>query len=90
MSNFLAQAHLANLNDQELLDFLGFCYEEVKTLEERLKNDPEIMELEQQLKDLKNEKYADNIKSYKVQLRAARALVKAKGLRFELPEGLNE
>ena len=86
----IEQAHLVNLDDDQLLDYLGFCYEEIKNLEEKLKNDPQILEMEQELKDLKNERYNDSIKGYKAQLRASRALAKAKGLKFKIPKELND
>lgn len=86
----IEQAHLVNLDDDQLLDYLGFCYEEIKNLEEKLKNDPQILEMEQELKDLKNERYNDTIKGYKAQLRASRALAKAKGLKFKIPKELND
>lgn len=82
----LQQARLLDFNDHELLEFLGYCYEEIKNLEERMKNDEEILALEQQLKDLKSARYGDNIREHKAMLRAARALAQAKGLAFNPPE----
>lgn len=86
--SILNQTHIMDLNDRELLEFLGYCYEEIKNLEEQMKNDDEILELEAKLKNLKNDKYADRIRGHKAMLRAARALAHAKGLAFNPPEKL--
>jgi hypothetical protein len=84
-NDLIAQTHLVDLSDNELLDFLGFCYEEIKNLDERMKADPEIIRIEEQLKELKTERYTDSIKALKGQLKAARHLARVKGLKFQIP-----
>lgn len=80
------QAHIVDLEDEALLSFIGALWENCKALDEQMKADPEVERMEAELKEYKAENYTDAIKAYKAQLRAARILAKARGLRFDFPE----
>jgi hypothetical protein len=80
------ERQLIHLTDEELVDRVGFLWENVKRLEEAMKGDSEILALEDQIKQIKHERYLDERKAYKSQLKAARMLAQAKGIEFKLPE----
>lgn len=86
MSKVIQEAHLVDLTDQQLIELIGSLWENVKQIDERMKNDTEIEELQARLKELKGIKYLDEQKRYKARLRAARALAKAKNLSIPVPE----
>jgi len=90
MSNFNSAAalerQLIHLTDEELVDTIGVLWESVKRLEEAMKSDGEIQALEEQIKEIKHDRYLDNRKAYKSKLKAARHLAQAKGIQFKLPE----
>lgn len=80
------QAHIVGLDDEALLKFVGALYENAKALDEQMKADPEVERLEAELREYKATNYTDAIRTYKAQLKAARVLAKARGLRFVFPE----
>ena len=80
------ERQLIHLSDEELVDRIGTLWENVKRLEEQMRDDADIQELEEQIKEIKHERYLDNRKTYKAQLKAARYLASARGLQFKLPE----
>jgi len=80
--NPIEQAHFVDMNDKDLLELLGFLYEEAKNIEERMKSNEHIERLEGELKTYKNEKYLDHQKALKTKLRSVRAVAQAKGLTF--------
>jgi hypothetical protein len=90
MSNFNSAAaverQLIHMSDEELVDFIGKTWENIKRLEESAKADGEIQALEDQIKELKHDRYLDARKSYRAKLKAARHLAQAKGIQFNLPE----
>jgi hypothetical protein len=90
MSNFNSAAalerQLIHMSDQELIDFVGSTWENIKRLEESMAADGEIQELEERIKELKHDRYLDARKAYKARLKAARHLAQAKGIQFNLPE----
>lgn len=79
------ERQLIDLTDDELVDRIGKTWETIKRLEEQMKSDQEILALEDQIKELKHERYLDSRKMYKAQLKAARMLAQAKGIEFTLP-----
>lgn len=81
----IAQAHLADLTDEQLLDLVGALWENVKRLDEQMRSDPRVERLENELKEVKAE-FTDDLKLLKAKLKAARMMAKAKGLAFEAPE----
>lgn len=86
MSKLMQEAHLVDLSDEQLVQLIGALWESIKTIEERMKSDTEIEDLQTRLKELKDVKYLDEQKRYKAKLRAARVLAKAKNLTITVPE----
>lgn len=84
----LAESNLVDLSDEELKEYLGYCWESNKTLEERKKNDPDLEQMRQTMKDYIKDNYTDSIKDYKGKLKAARALATARGIVWKAPEAL--
>lgn len=80
------QAHIVDLDDEALLSFVGALWENCKALDEQMKSDPEVERMEGELKVYKSENYTDAIKAFRAQLKAARGLAKARGLKFDFPE----
>lgn len=80
------QAHLVDMSDENLVAFIGAVWESIKRLDEAMKEDPEVERLENELKEYKATHYTDAIKTYKMQLKGARSLAKAKGLTLTIPE----
>lgn len=79
------ERQLIDLNDEELVDLIGNLWETIKQLEERMKSDGQIQALEDQIKELKHDRYLDSRKAFKATLKAARHLAQAKGIKFSLP-----
>ncbi len=75
-----------DLSDDALGDFLLNRYEHLKTLGENLKLDPDLEKKREELKQLADERYNIEIKSTKAELKAARAIAKARGIHFQLPK----
>lgn len=86
MSDIHRQAHLVDLKDDELKEFLGGTYHRLKNIEEEKKNDPEIQQMQERLNEYKRDNYDDAIKELKARLKAARALAKARGIKWNPPE----
>jgi len=80
--NPIQEIQFVDMEDKELLELLGFLYEEGKVLTEKMKADPHIQRLEEQLNEYKDEHYRDDMKLYKAKLKAVRAHAKARGLKF--------
>jgi len=80
------ERQLIHLTDEELVDTIGVLWESVKRLEENMKADGEIQALEEQIKEIKHDRYLDSRKAFKSKLKAARMLAQAKGIQFKLPE----
>lgn len=79
------ERQLIDLTDDELVAIIGSTWELIKRLEEAMSTDPAIQDLQDQITQLKHERYLDTRKSHKATLRAARALANAKGIQFSLP-----
>lgn len=86
MAKIIMEAHLVDLTDDQLVDLIGSLWETIKVIDERMRNDTEIEELQARLRDLKGTKYLDEQKRCKARLKAARTLAKAKGLSITVPE----
>lgn len=86
MKTTLLEANLIDLHDEALKEFLGHSFESLKRLEEAKKNDPDIAQMRQKLKDYVTDNYDDEIKRTKANLKAARSLAKARGIEWRLPE----
>lgn len=79
------QAKLANLSDPDLLNFMGYLWQSIKDIDEAMKDDPQIEEMAEELKNYKDETYLTQKSAMQGQLKAARILAKQKGLRFKAP-----
>lgn len=75
-----------DLDDIALCDFLLNRYEHLKSLDEKKKKDEELNQKKLELKELYDERYNIDIKACKAQLKAARAIAKARGIVFKLPK----
>lgn len=84
------QAKLAHLSDGDLLNFIGHLWQSIKDVDEAMKDDPQIEEMTEELKNYKDETYLTQKSAMQGQLKAARILAKQKGLRFKLPGEANE
>jgi len=73
--------------EEDLKNFLGFTYEELKNLDELKKNDETLKSLQEKLHEYCDLHYTGKQKALKAQLKAARAVAKARGIKFTLPEG---
>lgn len=81
------QCNLVSLSDEALKETLGYFHMSAHKLEEQHKNDPELAAMKQRVKDLEDERYKIAIKSYKANLKAARALAEARGITWHPPKG---
>jgi hypothetical protein len=79
------ERQLIDLTDEQLVDTIGVLWESIKQLEEKMKSDGQIQALEEQIKEIKHDRYLDSRKAYKARLKAARHLAQAKGIKFSLP-----
>jgi hypothetical protein len=86
MKSHLDEAHLVDLDDGQLKELLGHTYHAIKDREEEKKNDPQIAQMRDQLRDYIKDNFDDEIKSLKARMKAARALAKARGVHWKLPE----
>lgn len=82
----MEESRLVALTDEQLLELVGALWESVKRIDEAMKADLEIERLLTHLKEYKDDNYLDSKRSYMSKLKAARALAKVRGLRFNLPE----
>lgn len=85
--DFLDEANLVDLNDDELKELLGHTYHGLKNLDEQQKNDPEIERMKAALKTYVDDNFADRKKALKARLKAARALAAVRGVEWKLPRG---
>lgn len=85
MNTVFAQAALVDLHDEELKEYLGHIYESLKSLDEQKKNDPQIEKMREELKTYLDEHYNVESKRLKAQLKAARAVAKARGIKWKAP-----
>jgi len=83
------ERQLIELTDEQLCEIIGNTWESIKRLEEAMSNDPAIQELQDQITQLKHDRYLDTRKTLKAQLRAARTLAHARGIEFQLPGEYN-
>ncbi len=81
----IEEAQFVNMDDSALLNLIGALWENIKNIDERMKEDVYIQKIEEDLKEYKLQKYVDEQKAYKAKLKASRAMAKARGLKFELP-----
>lgn len=81
----LEESRLVSMTDQELLDTLGYLWEETKRIDEAMKADLEIQRLEATLKEYKDTNYLDEKRAYVGKLKAVRAHAKIRGLNFKTP-----
>lgn len=86
MKTIFIEASLVNLTDDALLELIGFCFEEGKRVEERMKADPHIQRVTEELAHYKKENYTEIKKAYRAKLKAARKLAEARNLHFKLPK----
>ncbi len=82
------QMEFNKLNDEELLNFLGYLHESVKNLEEGYKNDFIIAEWRAQIKEYSEERYSIPIKDFRKQLKGARYIAKLRGLKFNIDKDI--
>ena len=79
------QAKLADLTDEELLNLIGYLWQEIKDLDEAMKSDETLQEMVEEVKTYKDDTYLTRKGAYAGQLKAARTLAKQKRLHFKLP-----
>ena len=76
------EAAFVDMTDDALLELLGYLHEEVKNVDERMKADPHIQRVEEELKEFKDENYLDDKKACMQKLKAVRLMAKARNLKF--------
>lgn len=79
------EAQLVELTAEELKECLGATYHRIKNLEEDRKTDPDAQQMRDQLTAYLNDNYDEALKDLKKQMKAARALAKARGVSWEMP-----
>jgi hypothetical protein len=84
--DYLQEAALVDLTDEELKEFLGYTYHAARNLEEAKKNDPEAQRLRDILDQYLDDNFNEEIKQHKANLKAARALAAARNVRWKLPD----
>lgn len=80
-----ASTNYIDMQEDELKAFLLNRYEYLKTLEEKQKSDEHLKNLVEGLKEYKDTTYTQEKKMTKAELKAARAVAKARGIEFKLP-----
>lgn len=83
---FLNEASLVDLSDDELKEFLGYTYHAARNLEESRKSDPDAQQMRDKLNQYLDDNFNEEIKRQKANLKAARALASARGIRWKLPD----
>lgn len=86
MSSIHNEAHLVDLTEAQLKEFLGHTYHSIRNVEEEKKNDPDIQQMRDKLTAYIKDNYDEELKTMKARLKAARALAKAKGIKWNPPE----
>ena len=79
------EMHFVDLSDEELKETVGGLHERIKGLEEQMKLDEEAERLKKELADYLDYNYRNEIRLFRVKLKAARAQSHVRGLRFNLP-----
>lgn len=79
------EASLVDLSPEELKECLGATYHRIKNLEEDRKTDPDAQQMRDQLTAYLNDNYDEALKDLKKQMKAARALAKARGITWNMP-----
>lgn len=79
------QSRFASLSDEELLNMIGYLWQEIKQIDESMADDDSIKAMTEELKEYKDDTYLTRKGAYQGQLKAARILAKLKGLNFKLP-----
>lgn len=82
----LDEAHLVDLTDEELKETLGHTYHSLKNLDESRKNDLELQQLQERVRQYVADNYTDEQKRLKARMKAARALAGARGITWKLPD----
>ncbi len=72
--------------EEDLKSFLLSRYEYLKEIDEKQKSDEHLQKLKDAFDDYKDERYTDVRKSTKAEIKAARSVAKARGIKFELPK----
>lgn len=85
----IQEASFVDMSDDALLELLGYLHEEVKNTDERMKADPEVQRMEEELKEYKNENYIEDKKAAAQKLKGVRLMAKARGLKFN-PDGVRK
>lgn len=81
----VGQMKFVDLTDDELRNAVGALHEYCKRLSEQKEDDAEINALEQELKELKENKYGADLKAAKRRLSAARKVASLRGITFKMP-----
>ena len=80
------QVKFVDLTDDELRAAVGALHEHVKRLGEAKEGDAEIARLTLELKELKAQRYDEDIKAAKRRLSAARKVASLRGITFTMPK----
>lgn len=79
------EANLVDLNDEQVKDAILYLWEAVKNLKDEMAKDPQLQQMQDQLKMYKKDNFTDEIKTYEARLKAARAQAKVRGIKITLP-----
>lgn len=85
----IQESSFVDMSDDALLELLGYLHEEVKNTDERMKADPEVQRMEEELKEYRDEHYLDDKKAAAQKLKAVRMMAKARNLKFS-PDGVKK
>jgi sensor histidine kinase YesM len=83
---YLEEASLVDLGDEQLKELLGHTYHSLKNLDETRKNDPDLQAMQERVKQYIADVYTDEQKRLKARMKAARALAEARGVKWKLPD----
>lgn len=81
----LHEANLVDLSDEQIKEAILYMWEAVKNLKDQMANDPDLKQMQDQVKLYKKDNYTDEIKGYEAKLKAARAQAKVRGIKITLP-----
>lgn len=84
--SILKEAALVDLSDSALKELLGHTYHAIRNLEEEKRNDPEIAQMREALQAYVKDNFDNDLMDFKKRMKAARALAKARGIKWTLPE----
>lgn len=85
-SDRLDEAAIVDLTDEELKAFLAYHYHSIRNLEQEKKEDEELKRLKEVAKAYEDDNFGEAIKEHQNKIKAGRAIAKARGIHYRLPE----